>query len=187
MTVLADVQLPNHPCHVPSQRTHGLHAFLVECGLARRLPIHHVPILRGDDGHVENGEILVQSVESSRCAATTTHHNRGGRLELQLLAQRVEHAVEECTERAVGAAIIDGGTNDESVDAVADRADDLLVDFIAERAASLATTHATGNATLHGLRSDTDDFRLHTFLLQGLRHLAQRQERIALPARTTID
>ena len=64
---------------------------------------------------------------------------------------------------------------------------DLHVEIVAERATPLASTHTTGDATLHGLWSDTDNFGLYAFLLQGLRHLAQRQKSVTLTALTAID
>ena len=82
MAVLADVQLADHPGHVATQRPHGLHALLVLGGLSWRLAIDHIPVLRADNGHVEDGEVLVQTVEGSRGSTSATDHHAGAWLEL---------------------------------------------------------------------------------------------------------
>ena len=66
--------------------------------LAGCLAVDHVPILRRDNRHIEDGEVLVEPVESCRGTTATAHHHRGSRLELQLGTERIEHAVEQCTE-----------------------------------------------------------------------------------------
>ena len=64
MPIFSHVQFLNHPCHVATKGTHGLHTFFVELRLPRCLSIHHVPILRGNNRHIEDGEILVETLES---------------------------------------------------------------------------------------------------------------------------
>ena len=97
MPTLADIELANHPSHVSGKRSHRLHAFLVLCRLSWSLTVCHVPILRTDKRHIRHREILVQTVEGSRCPTPSTYHHTGCRLETQFTAQRVEHTIEQGT------------------------------------------------------------------------------------------
>ena len=89
------IQVLDHPCHVAGKGAHGLHALLILGGLTGRLSIHHVPVLGTHKRHVHHREIFVQTVEGCRGATSATNHDAGSRLEAQVAAQRVEHAVEQ--------------------------------------------------------------------------------------------
>ena len=64
MASFVSAQALDEPCHVPSERAHGLHSFLVMNDLTGSVAISHVPVLRADNGHVVDGEIFVETVKS---------------------------------------------------------------------------------------------------------------------------
>jgi hypothetical protein len=47
-------------------------------------------------------------------------------------------------------------------------------------ASAIPTTHATSNATLHGLFADGNNLCINALNIQGLCHFTQCQERIAV-------
>ena len=169
MPIVADVQFANHPSHVTSKRPHRLHSLLVLSDLPRSLTIRHIPILRADNGHVQNREVLVQAVEGCRGSTSAAYHHTGTRLEFQFISQGIEYTVEQGTERTVRAAIINGRADTQSVDAILHSSPYLIIQVIVERTpCAVPSTHATGNTTLNGLFADADDLSLDTLAVQGL-------------------
>lgn len=77
---VAVTKIFKQPRHVASKSAHRLQPLGVLGGLARRAPVDAVPILRGDDRHVQDGEILVKSVECGRRSATAADSDGSRRL-----------------------------------------------------------------------------------------------------------
>ena len=61
----------NHPCHVTSKGSHGLQALQILCGFALSAAVDAVPILGGNNGHVVDSEVLIQSVEGGTGSSAT--------------------------------------------------------------------------------------------------------------------
>ena len=66
-----------HPRHIASEGAHGLQALQILLGFALRAAVDAIPILGGDNGHVVDSEVLIQSVESSTCATASADGDRG--------------------------------------------------------------------------------------------------------------
>ena len=62
----------NHPRHVTGKGSHGLQALQILCGFALSAAVDAVPILGGNNGHVVDSEVLIQSVESSTGSSAAT-------------------------------------------------------------------------------------------------------------------
>ena len=56
----------DHPGHVAAQSAHGLKTFRVLTHFVRSVAVHHVPVDGGNNGHLGNGEILVERVKGGR-------------------------------------------------------------------------------------------------------------------------
>ena len=65
-----------HPGDVAAECMHGLQAFAILPHFTRVAPICEVPVLRGHDGHVGDGEIFVAAVEGTVSSCTAGHGNR---------------------------------------------------------------------------------------------------------------
>ena len=64
----------------------------------------------------------------------------------------------------------------------------LIIQVIVERTpCAVPSTHATGNTTLNSLFADADDLSLDTLAVQGLCHLTQSHERIAVLPWATVN
>lgn len=68
------------PRHVAPQSAHRLQPLGVLGGFAGCAPVDAVPVLRRNDGHVQDGEILVESVECGRRSATAADSDGSRRL-----------------------------------------------------------------------------------------------------------
>ena len=86
MSLLADVELANHPGHVAPKCAHRLHTLFVLSSLTRRLTIDYIPVLRTDNGHIQDGEVLVQAVKGSRCSTPAADDHAGSRFEQLIIS-----------------------------------------------------------------------------------------------------
>ena len=96
-----------HPRHVASEGAHGLQALQILCGFALRAAVDAVPILGGNNGHIVDSEVLIQSVERGTCATASADGDGGGGLVGKERRARLEDPVEQGAERAVGTCVID--------------------------------------------------------------------------------
>ena len=62
----------NHPCHIAGEDAHGLQALQILCGFALSAAVDAVPVLGGDNGHVVDSEVLIQSVEGGTGSSSAT-------------------------------------------------------------------------------------------------------------------
>ena len=94
---------------------HGLHALGVGRGLAGREAEDVVPICRGDDVHLGDGEVFIQHVEARNRAGAAGAGDGGGELVREAALGGVEKPVEEAYERAVGRGVVDRRADNQRV------------------------------------------------------------------------
>ena len=68
-----------HPGHVAGERTHDLQTLLILSDVGRRGAVYLVPILRRDNGHAINGEVLVDVIKGGTAAAAACTDHTGCR------------------------------------------------------------------------------------------------------------
>ena len=98
----------NHPCHIAGEDAHGLQALQILCGFALSAAVDAVPVLGGDNGHVVDSEVLIQSVEGSTGSSSAAYCHRCSRFVSEERGAGLEHPIKQCAEGAVGTRIIDG-------------------------------------------------------------------------------
>ena len=99
----------------------------------------------------------------------------------------IENPIQQRTERTVGTTVVDGRTDNESVDTVPYGTHHLEVKVVVEGAAPRPSAHATGDAALHRFLTNTDDFGLYTLLVQGLCHFGECRVGVPLLAWASVD
>ena len=103
------------------------------------------------------------------------------------MSQRVEYSVEQGTKGAVGPAVIDGGAEDESVDAVLDHSPHFVVQVIIKRAFAQSPAHTTCDAALYGMFADAYDFCVDALLVQRLGHFTECQVGVPILFGAAVD
>ena len=71
----AELDAFNEEGHIACELAHGLEAFGILCGFAWGAAMDAVPILRGGDGHIGDGEVFVEDVEGGGSSATACDGN----------------------------------------------------------------------------------------------------------------
>src|SRR5699024_1643618 len=103
------------PGHVAGEVAHGLQPLRVLGGLAGGRAEGVVPVGGADNGHLGDGEVLVEHVEAGDGARPAGHGHGGGRLVGQLALVAVEQPVQEGDDRAVGRGVVHGAADYEPV------------------------------------------------------------------------
>ena len=173
------------PRHVASQHPHRLQSFGILRRLAGQPSVHAVPVLRRDDRHVRDGEILVQPVERRTRPAPAANDHRCGGFVGQQFRTGVEDPVEQRAERSVRPGIIDGRSHDQPV-RIAQGDAHLVVERIVEYAAPQVGALPAGDTSPHGFVPQLDDLRPYAFRFERPGHFGQGDEGIARMPRTSV-
>ena len=163
--------------HIACELAHSLEAFCILCGFTWGAAMHAVPILRGGDGHIGDGEVFIEGIEGGGCPATACNGNCRADLHTLIEGCRIEKTVKERDERAGGRGVVDGRADNKAIGG-----GKLLIDLIHQiikDAGALFFTLATGDATMNGLMSHVDEVRFDAFLCECLGDFIQGDEGIA--------
>ena len=189
------MQRAEHPRHIASQLSHGLHAFDVACCLAFGAAIGDVPVLGGDDRHIHDLERHLQALECSGSATASADSDDGGGFAPQIGSAAIESALHDAEECAVGLSVIDRRAEDEAIDR-SELITDLIADIVIEDAAFVSVgesfpSHfvaaAASGTSANGFIANPYYFGLQTLIVQGLSHFFQRQARVPIGMRATIN
>lgn len=144
-----------------------------------------IPVLRRDDGHVADGEILVELLEGGRGAAPAARNNRSADLARHAPLRRIEEPVEEGDKLPGRAAVIDRRADDQTVELLQPCLN-LLHHVVAEAVPRLEAV-AAGDAARQGLLAQIEHLGLDSVLLQRGGHLAQGRMGAALTVGAAVD
>ena len=171
--------------HVAAKNTHALYAFFILQNVFSIVSVHHVPVAAAGDRHLADGEIFVQTVEGGR-GATATGGADGG-ADLHALAEGCgeEEAVQQVGQRAVGAGIVGGRTDDQAVGGL--ELGCQLVDSIVEDVMALLGTLVAGYAAADVAVANVHQFGGDAFGVEGAFHLAEGRVCAALGIGAAVD
>lgn len=109
--ILSRFDALHNPRHIATKRAHGLHALFVAHDFLGRVSMDLVPILRTNNYHIRNGEVLIQLVERCRCAPATAAGNSGSRLAGKQVTPAIERAIHVSAPDALAKCTGDPKTN----------------------------------------------------------------------------
>lgn len=173
------------PRHVLPQHAHRLQPLAVLAHIVGREAVDRIPVLRRDDGHVADGEILVELLEGGRGAAPAARDNRSADLARHAPLRRIEEPVEEGDKLPGRSAVIDRRADDQTVELLQPGLN-LLHHVIAEAVPRLEAV-AAGDAARQGLLAQIEHLGLDSVLLQRGGHLAQGRMGAALTVGAAVD
>lgn len=175
-----------HPRHITCQRAHRLQALQVLCSLTFGSTMHTIPILRRNNRHIIDSEILIQSVESRTGTAPTTYSHGSSRLVCQQRTTRIEQPVQQRTQRPVRSGIIHRRTHNQPVYAGFQYLAQVVIHLIAERTTTFRGARIARHTPAHRVRTNLHRYCFHSLGLQRLLYLRQRNTRIPMQTRTAI-
>ena len=171
--------------HIAAKNTHALYAFFILQDLFGVASVHHVPVAAAGDGHLADGEIFVQTVEGGRGASATGGADGGSHLHALAEGSGEEEAVQQVGQRAVGAGIVGGRTDDQAVGGL--ELGRQLVDGIVEDAMALLGTLVAGYAAADVAVANVHQLGGNALGLEGALHLAEGRIGTALGIGTAVD
>lgn len=183
--LLAERDALHQEGHVPREYTHRLPALLVHLGLALAAPVDAVPILARSDRHVGNREILVQLVERRRAAAAPRADHARTDLHRLVKAGAVKQPIQKRDQRRVRGCVVDRARDHKAVRRLKFRG--RLVHRVVENAFSFLRAAPAGDTAADRLVADLHRLYLDAVLREDLLHLAHRDRRVAVLARTSVD
>ena len=127
--------------------------------------------MAGGDGHVGDGEKLVQLVKGGRAAAPAGAHHAGPNLHGLFKLGAVEQPVQHGDEGGVGGGIVHGACHHQAVGLF--KLGGQLVDHVVKDTPARLGAPVTGDAAPHGQMAHLDDFGLHPLGLKHPDHLVQ--------------
>ena len=172
------------PRHVLGERAHGLQPLLVPADVVRGEAVDLVPVLRGDQRHVADCEVLVQAVEGRGSPAPAAGHDGGSELSGHPGRVGIEEPVRERADLTRRASIVHRRAQDDGVELVQPLRQD--VDVVPDRAPSpLGAVSAVPASS--GVVLDMVYLRLDTLLVEGVRDLLQGCVGAAVLLGATVD
>lgn len=121
--------------------------------------VDHVPVCGGDDGHLVDGEILEDDIEGCCGTCAACGRDAGGGFSDEFCGSRVEEAIEESQDSAVGGSVVNGGSDDDgigSIEFLGDFCNDVVGKDTVSDFAALAAGGATANVV-----ANPDDFGIN--------------------------
>lgn len=175
------------PGHVLADVAHGGQALGVLGGFTRHGAKHVVPVRGGDHGHLVDGEVLVEHVESGRRAAATGNGNGSARLVCKGLVAGIECAIECREDASAGMRIVDGGAKYKAVCLLG--GGNQFVDYIVVKGAAAIELAAltTANAVANGLGAQLEHLGIDTLGIQLLGDFGKRASGVAVCLGTAVD
>ncbi len=104
-----------HPCHVAAQVAHGCHALGILESFFGRASKGDVPVGGGDDGHLIDGEVLVEHVDAGARSCAASDGDGCSGLVGKGSAAGVESAIEEGEDAPRRMRVIDRCAKDKAV------------------------------------------------------------------------
>ena len=148
---------------VAAEDAHALHALRILHHVFGTVTVHHVPVAGAGDGHLADGEVLVQLVEGGGGAGTAGRADRGAHLHALPEVRAEEEAVEEGLHRAGNARVIDWRADDQRVGLLEFRGD--FVHDVIEDAFACFVAFPAADAAVDVFVSHVDDFGFHAVFL----------------------
>lgn len=175
-----------HPRHVASEGAHGLQALQILRGFALRAAVDTVPILGGDNGHVVDSEVLIQSVERSACPTASADGDGGCGLVGKERRARLEDPVEQGAEGAVGTRIIDGRADYDTVYTFLQGLTDGVVQGIGEATPAFGLAGTASDTAARGLVAEVDSNCVNTLRAKGVGYFLQSEGSVAVLMRGAV-
>lgn len=160
-----------------AQRAHCLKSFGILKSFAGIAPVYAVPVLRGNNGHIKDSEILVQSVKRGGSSSTSANHHGSRRFILSQISTGIKQPVQQGAEASRRSAKINWRTDDDTIRCFQFAAQH-QISFILKDADAFLLAFVTTDTSLYRTIADVDNFRYNTFFTQCLRYFRKRGKRI---------
>ena len=98
-----------------AQSAHCLKSFGILKSFAGIAPVYAVPVLRGNNGHIKDSEILVQSVKRGGSSSTSANHHGSRRFILSQISTGIKQPVQQGAEASRRSAKINWRTDDDTI------------------------------------------------------------------------
>jgi len=175
-----------HPSHVVRNETQCLHAFLVLDHFFGFIAVDNVPILRGNNGHRGDLEILVDGVKCSAGTASAAGYDGScGLVEEEPLCI-VENAVEYAFEAACHAGKVYGRADDHAV-GILDLFNERIDAVVVKHTLPLAPAGTAVDTAADGTLADPKDFGVNAPLFELLCNFGQSGKGAAVLVRAAVD
>ena len=175
-----------HPRHVASEGAHGLQALQILRCFALRAAVDTVPILGGNNGHVVDSEVLIQSVEGSTSTSSAAYRHRCCGLVGKERRAGLKHPIEQGAERAVWTCVIDRRTHHDAVNALFQGLANGIVQGVGEATASLGIAGTASDTATRGLVAEVDSNCVNTLRKKGVGYFLQSDGGVAVLVRRTV-
>lgn len=175
-----------NPRHISPQCAHRLKPLEILMHFFRRVSMHLIPVLRPDDRHAINGEVLIQLVECGRRTASATAHHRCGGFPREILSAGVKNAIHEGRQRPRRSRIMNRRAENEAV-RLSRQLRKRIHAVVFPKAHSVFATETAADAARDGGGTDLKDFRFDFQLIQNVRCFAQSGVRAAVGVRTAVN
>ena len=182
---LAEGDALNQKGHVPRQNTHGLLALFVHFGLAFIASVNGVPILAGGNGHIGNGEVLIELIKGRRAAATPGAHHGRAHLHGLVKVCAVEKSVKQRDQGGVCRGIVNRTCHHKAVCLFKFFGD--FIDRVIKDAFTRSVAVMTRDTAADILMADLHRFRLYALFDKYFLHLAYGNGSVAFRPGTAVD
>ena len=174
-----------HIGHVLPQRAHYLESLKVLPDLIRRVAMDHVPILRGDDGHLGYHEIFIELVERDGRSGAARGGDGGGRLHEEHFARGgIEHPVHKGRHRAVCGGEVHRAAENEAVRRGG--AVNEVIDAVVNEAPAAVIAPAAAETAGYRLSADVEHLRFYPLTFKRGGDLGKRRGGAAVPVRASV-
>lgn len=182
------VSRAQEPSHVVGEGAHGLHSFGIEGGFAFHAAKSDVPILGGDDRHIQDMEGHVERLESGSRTATAADGNSSCRFAGDIGTVGIERSLHHGKECSVRLSVIDRRGDDYTV-GIGEFGTYLIANIIVKDAMTEGFVLAlhTGYTSPDGLVADPYRLGFDSVFGQLLGHFGQGDRGITLFARAAVD
>lgn len=175
-----------HPRHVASEGAHGLQALQILRCFALRAAVDTVPILGGNNGHVVDSEVLIQSVEGSTSTSSAAYRHRCCGLVGKERRAGLEDPVEQGAEGAVGTRIIDGRADYDTVYTFLQGLTDGVIERVGEATPAFGLAGTAGDTAARGLVAEVDSNCVNTLRAKGVGYFLQSEGSVAVLMRGAV-
>ena len=175
------------PRHVTGKYVHSLQPLGIPTDFIGGVAMHHVPVLRRDDGHIAVRHVFVHLVECRCASAAATGGYRCGRFAGEMVAIELvdeKYPVQKRGYRSARRRVMDGRAEHEAVVIVHHLHE--LIDPVISEASPFAYARPASDTPGHGLVPDPEQRGIDALFLQCIGYFRQGGKHAALLVRAAV-
>lgn len=175
------------PRHVTGKYAHRLQTLGIPTDFIGGVAMHHIPVLRRNDGHIAVGHVFVHLVECRCASAAATGGYRCGRFAGEMVAIELvdeKYPVQKRGHRSTRRRVMDGRAEHETVVIVHHLHE--LIDPVVSEASPLAYAHPASDTPGYGLVPDPEQRGIDALVFQCCGNLRQGGTYAALLVRAAV-